>query len=183
MPIFAVITTFLGQTKVRFHLYNQPVSLEEKFRAAAELPGYDGVEIVFPYEVQDLQKTRRLLDSYGLSVSAVNVNVKGEPEFIDGGLSSTDQGIRKKTVGFVKEAKDFAAQIGVPRGNCCPLGDGFEFVFQKDYRKCWSTSRRRCLASDRYIERTARLVDSRNGTSSGRRIKRVEKKGKRRECG
>lgn len=141
MPRFAVITTFLGQTKDRFHVYNQPASLEEKFQAAAELPGYDGVEIVYPYEVNDPQETRRLLDSSGLSVSAVNVNVKGEPEFIDGGLSSTDTGIRKKAVDFVKRAKDFAAEIGAPRVTCCPLGDGFEFVFQKDYRKGWSLLR------------------------------------------
>lgn len=137
MPRFSVITTFLGQTRDRFHVYNKPISLEEKFQAASELPGYDGVEIVYPYEVYDPKETRALLESYKLSISAVNVNVKGEPEFIDGGLSSPDDGVRRKAIQFVKDAKDFAADIGAPRVTCCPLGDGFEFVFQKDYRRGW----------------------------------------------
>jgi xylose isomerase len=134
---FSVITTFLGQSKDRFHVYNKDASLEQKFQMASDLPGYDGVEIVYPYEVNDPSETKRLLDKYGLSVSAVNVNVKAEPEFIDGGLTSADPAIRARAVKFITEGKDFAASIGAPRVTCCPLGDGFEFVFQKDYGALW----------------------------------------------
>jgi hypothetical protein len=59
---FSVITTLLGQTKDRFHVYNEDASLEEKFRMVAELPGYDGVEVVYPYEVDDPGRTKQLLD-------------------------------------------------------------------------------------------------------------------------
>lgn len=134
---FSVITSFLGQSKDRFHVYNKDVSLEEKLKMASELPGYDGVELVYPYEVNDPLETKRLVDKYGLSVSAVNVNVKAEPEFVDGGLTSPDSAIRAKAVRFIKEGKDFAQAIGAPRVQCCPLGDGFEFVFQKDYATLW----------------------------------------------
>ena len=48
MPKNAVITTFLGQTKDRFHVYNKPVSLEEKFDMVSSIEGCDGVEIVYP---------------------------------------------------------------------------------------------------------------------------------------
>jgi xylose isomerase len=137
MPRFSVITTFLGQTRDRFHTYQTDLSLEEKFRAASKLPGYDAVEIVYPYEVQDPEQTKRLLAEHNLCVSAVNVNVKGEPEFVEGGLTADDRSVRNKAVKFIQEGKDFAAAIGAPRVTCCPLGDGFEFVFQKDYRVCW----------------------------------------------
>jgi len=40
------------------------------------ISGYDGVEIVYPYEVNDVALTRSLLKKYKLNVAAVNVNVK-----------------------------------------------------------------------------------------------------------
>lgn len=132
-----IITGFLGQTKDRFHLYNQPKSLEEKFELMAQIPGYDGVEIVYPYEVPSVDETKAALATYGLKVAAVNVNVKAEPEFVNGGITSPDPGVRAKAVRFIKEAKDFAQAIGGDKVTCCPLGDGFEFAFQYDYQKVW----------------------------------------------
>jgi xylose isomerase len=78
-----------------------------------------------------------MLKKYRLKVAAVNVNVKAEPEFLNGGLTSTKKTVRDKAVRFIKESKDFAAAIGADKVTCCPLGDGFEFSFQCDYRKMW----------------------------------------------
>jgi xylose isomerase len=137
MVKMGIITGFLGQTKDRFHLYNEPKSVEEKFALMSKIRGYDGIEIVYPYEVNDAAFTRALLKKYGLKVAAVNVNVKAEPEFLNGGLTSTKKIVRDKAVRFIKESKDFAAAIGADKVTCCPLGDGFEFAFQCDYRKMW----------------------------------------------
>ena len=71
-----IITGFLSQTKDRFHEYNAPLAVEEKFKLMRQIEGYDGVEIVYPYEVSDPSETRSLLERFGLSVAAVNVNVK-----------------------------------------------------------------------------------------------------------
>jgi xylose isomerase len=133
----AVITGFLSRTKDRFHDYNQPLDLEGKFKLLAQIEGYSGVEIVHPYEVNDARATRALLDKYSLNVAAVNVNVKAEPEFRNGGLTSNDAAIRAKAVGFIKAAKDFAADLGADKVTCCPLGDGYEFAFQYDYAETW----------------------------------------------
>lgn len=133
----AIITGFLSQTRDRFHEYNAPLDLDAKFELLAGIAGYDGVEIVYPYEVKDSEATRRVLDKYGLKTAAVNVNVKAEPEFRNGGLTSTDPVIRAKAVTFIKEAKDFAAAIGADKVTCCPLGDGYEFSFQYDYAAAW----------------------------------------------
>ena len=138
MVKMGIITGFLGQTKDRFHLYNEPKSVEEKFALMAKIRGYDGVEIVYPYEVSDAAFTRGLLKKYRLKVAAVNVNVKAEPEFLNGGLTSTKKTVRDKAVRFIKESKDFAAAIGADKVTCCPLGDGFEFAFQCDYRRMWT---------------------------------------------
>jgi xylose isomerase len=133
----AIITGFLSQTKDRFHEYNKPLDLDQKFKLMTQIEGYDGVEIVYPYEVSDPQTTRDVLDKYGLKIAAINVNVKAEPEFRNGGLTSPDRGVRDKAVRFIKEAKDFAAAVGADKVTCCPLGDGYEFSFQYDYATTW----------------------------------------------
>ena len=133
----SIITGFLGRTKDRFHEYNEPLSLEEKFKLMTEIEGMDGVEIVYPYEVNDADMVKGLLEKYGLNVAAVNVNIKGEPEFRNGSVTASDPAIRAKAVTFIKEAKDFAANIGADKVTCCPLGDGYEFAFQYDYAQAW----------------------------------------------
>ena len=72
-----------------------------------------------------------------MNIAAVNVNVKAEPEFRNGGLTSHDKDVRAKAVRFIKEAKDFAAAAGADKVTCCPLGDGYEFSFQYDYAQTW----------------------------------------------
>jgi xylose isomerase len=133
----AIITGFLSKTKDRFHEYNKPLGLDQKFELMTKIEGYDGVEIVYPYEVSDPVKTKEILNEYGLNIAAINVNVKAEPEFRDGGLTSHDKEVRAKAVRFIKEAKDFAADVDADKVTCCPLGDGYEFAFQYDYARTW----------------------------------------------
>ena len=133
----AIITGFLSNTKDRFHEYNTPINLDEKFKLMTEIKGYDGVEIVFPYEVKDVQATKAALKKYSLNVAAVNVNVKAEPEFRNGGVTSTNPDIRAKALRLIQQAKDFATDIGADKVTCCPLGDGYEFSFQYDYATAW----------------------------------------------
>ena len=90
----AIITGFLSKTKDRFHEYNEPLDLDQKFKLMTDINGYDGVEIVYPYEVNDPVATREILSRYHLNIAAVNVNVKAEPEFRNGGLTSHDKAIR-----------------------------------------------------------------------------------------
>jgi xylose isomerase len=124
-------------TKDRFHEYNEPKTLEERFRMVAEMDGIDGVECIYPYEVNDPTEVRSLMNKYRLHWAAVNVNVKAEPEFRDGGLTSMRQEVREKAMRFIREAKDFASQVGADKVTCCPLGDGYEFHFQSNYAQAW----------------------------------------------
>jgi xylose isomerase len=132
-----VITGFLGQTKDRFHEYNQPRSLEEKLQMVAQIEGASGTEIVFPYEAKDARATKDLLAKYKIQMAAVNVNVKAEPEFRDGGLTSRDKAVRARAVQFIKDSKDFAKAVGADKVTCCPLGDGYEYNFQVNYATTW----------------------------------------------
>lgn len=137
MPKHAVITAFISKTKDRFHEYNSVKTFEERLQIAASLQGFSGVEIIYPYEIADSELCLKLLKKYGLYVAAVNVNIKAEPEFRQGGLTSNNSAIRKRAIDFIKQAKDFAKAIGANKVTCCPLGDGYEFNFNCDYTKMW----------------------------------------------
>ena len=137
MPKHAVITSFLSRTKDRFHEYHEEISLEEKFRMISQLAGIEAAEVVFPYEVNSVEELNKLKSKYNVGLSAVNVNVKAEPEFRNGGLTSPVESTRKRAVQFIKDAKDFAQQVGADKVTCCPLGDGYEFSFQADYIESW----------------------------------------------
>jgi len=144
-----IITGFLGQTKDRFREYNRAVSLEEKLNMVSEMQDVDGVELVYPYEVPPAEELLALMKGKGLQIAAINVNVKSEPEFIMGGITSNNPEIRKKAIRFIKEAKDYAQAVGADKVQCCPLGDGYEFSFQENYARAWS------LMTDAFAEAAA----------------------------
>lgn len=133
----AVISSFLSKTKDRFHEYNEDKTLKERFKMISEIEGMDGIEVVFPYEAHNPEELKNLSVKYQINIAAINVNVKAEPDFRNGGLTSNRKEIRAKAVQFIKNAKDFAKKVGANKVTCCPLGDGYEFNFNCNYAQSW----------------------------------------------
>jgi xylose isomerase len=133
----AVISSFLSKTKDRFHEYNEDKTLEERFKMVSEIEGMDGMELVFPYEVNTPDELKILTSKYKINIAAINVNIKAEPEFRNGGVTSNKKEVRAKAVQFIKDAKDFARRVGANKVTCCPLGDGYEFNFNCNYAQSW----------------------------------------------
>lgn len=133
----AIISGFVSKTKDRFNEYHEEKNLEEKFKIISEMQGIDGVEVVYPYEVNNPMELKRLLSLYKLNIAAVNVNIKADPDFLNGGITSNIKEVRRKAVKLIKDAKDFAKVVNADKVTCCPLGDGYEFAFQYDYAKSW----------------------------------------------
>jgi len=136
-PRFALITAFTGKTKDRFHEYNVDLDLAEKMELVSRIEGMSGVEVVYPHEIREPARLNALLARFGLAVAAVNVNIKAEPGFRNGSLSSGSASVRRRAVRLIREAKDFAAAVGADKVTCCPLADGYEFAFQCDYARAW----------------------------------------------
>ena len=61
-----VIIGFLGKTQDRFSEYQQPVTVKEKLEIVKQIEGFDGVEIVFPYETGDAEETKGWMKELGL---------------------------------------------------------------------------------------------------------------------
>ncbi len=133
----AIITAFLGKLRDRFCEYQEPRTIEQKLEMMAHIPGVKGAEVVHPYEVDPPEPMLANLQRLNLEVSAVNVNIKGDPDFVYGSLSSPDARVRTKAVSFMKAAKDYAKAIGVDRVTCCPLSDGYDYSFHTHYVSAW----------------------------------------------
>jgi xylose isomerase len=133
----AIITGFMGKLKDRFCDYHEAKTPEEKIAAVAQVKGAQGIEIVYPYECEDLEAVKRALKKHRLGVAAVNVNIKGEPEFINGSSSVNTKKLRDKAIRFICEGMDAAAALGTDKVTCCPLSDGYDYLFQADYQRAW----------------------------------------------
>jgi xylose isomerase len=75
-----VIIGFLGKTQDRFSEYQKPVTTKEKLEIVSKIEGFDGVEMVFPYETGDAAETLGWMRQYNLNWAAINVNIKKEAE-------------------------------------------------------------------------------------------------------
>lgn len=134
---FAVITAFLGKTKDRFCEYQEDRTIEEKLKLVSEIKGVSGIEIVYPYETPEPEILNDYLQRYKLSVAAVNCNIKADPLFSAGAITSVDKKIRKKSVEFLKGAKDYAYSVSADKVHVAPLNDGFDYLFQQNYSFAW----------------------------------------------
>jgi len=133
----AIIMAFMGKTKDRFCEYHEAKTPTEKIAAIADVKGAQGVEIVYPYELQDVGAAKKALDAHNLGIAAVNVNIKGEPEFMNGSSSVSSKAIRDKAIEMIRKALDVAAELGADKVTCCPLSDGYDYLFQMNYREAW----------------------------------------------
>jgi xylose isomerase len=133
----AIISAFLGKLRDRFCEYQEPLTVIEKLDRMAQIPGVSGAELVHPYEVDTIEVMRRELDRRNLQVAAINANIKGDPVFHNGSLSSPDPSVRQKACDMIKRAKDYAKAIGADKVTCCPLTDGYDYPFHTHYVKAW----------------------------------------------
>ncbi len=134
----SIIMAFMGGQKDRFCTYFENISPEEKMKAIEKVGGVDGVEIVFPFEIQDPDETLALLNRYNLGVAAVNANIKGGAEQQSGSSSVPAKRIRDNAVRIIKEAMDIAAAIGADKVTTCPLTDGYDYLFTTNYEEAWA---------------------------------------------
>lgn len=134
---FSVILGFLGKLNDRFSNYGQSRDLAGKFEVAAQIEGIQGLELVYPFDFEDIQQTKQLLAKHKLECSTVNVNIKAEPKFHLGALTNKDPVLRKEAVEYLKIAMDISTELGTNMITCCPLSDGYDYAFEVDYIKAW----------------------------------------------
>jgi xylose isomerase len=134
---YSVILSFLGELKDRFASYGEQRDLVAKFEVASQIENLQGLELIYPFDFVDVGITKKLLVEHKLECSTVNVNIKSEPKFHLGGLTSKDKGIRKEAVQYLKTGMDISAELDTSMITCCPMSDGYDYAFETDYPKSW----------------------------------------------
>ena len=133
----SVITGFLGRQADRFTQYQPSKSFAEKIEMAKNIEGLHGIEPIFPVEFDGSKESVQLIKDSGLQVSAVNLNLKQDPKWRRGSLTSRDPKLRADAVADMHAAMDVAAELGANMITCCPLIDGHDYAFQIDYTERW----------------------------------------------
>lgn len=135
---YAVITGFMGQIQDRFATYGVARSFEEMVKISSTIKGCSGLEVVYPQQVQDPVKAKKIMDDYGMGVAALNVNVKSEPKWLYGSISSPDPLVRKEAVEYLKTGLDYAAELGCYKVTCAFLNDGSDYPFEFDFIRAFN---------------------------------------------
>lgn len=126
-----------GKLRDRFCEYGKDFSTTEKLEQIARIPGLAGIEIVYPRDFANIEELAATLARLNLGVAAVNANIKSDPDFVAGALTSPDAAVRRKAVEQIHRSKECALKLGVDKVTCCPLADGHDYAFQTHYGVSW----------------------------------------------
>ncbi|MBI4536683.1 MAG: sugar phosphate isomerase/epimerase [candidate division NC10 bacterium] len=137
MNKLAVISSFLGETRNRYMVYQGNRSLSEKFMMAQAIQGCDGLELCYPADFEKPDELKGLLKQYGLALAAVNFRSRRTGKWWRGSFIAEKASERQEVVEDFQRAMDFAAELGVNRITTCPLNDGADTVFEVDYVKAY----------------------------------------------
>ncbi len=128
----SIITLFLGQTKNRFLVYQDPADLDTALDRAGKAAGIGAVELRYPADFADVPRLRAALARNDLAVSAVNFASVRNDRWLRGAWTAADPRERQAAVDDCKRAIDVAGELGCKRLHNCPLNDGFDYPFELD---------------------------------------------------
>lgn len=134
---YSVITGFLGGLSDRFVNYHPRRDIEEILKMASSIRGCSGVELIYPQDFGNPDRLPQLLEDYGLGVSSLNLNLKSEPVWRYGSISSPDLATRRTAVRYLKDAMDISADLGCNLVTTCILADGSDYPFELDYARAF----------------------------------------------
>jgi len=133
----AANAAFFGPNRSRYTQFGPERTLEQKLELVAQVPGLDGVELKFPADFAEPNRTAALLENYGLPLSAVNVETKDAEHWRHGALSAADPVARSRCIDRLRAGMDTAAEFGAAICTTCPLADAYDYPFQIDYASAW----------------------------------------------
>ena len=134
---FSANAGFFGARRDRFVQYQPDRSLVEKFELVSQIEDVTGIELKYPLDFDEPSVLKELLEKHGLTVSAVNVDLKDVAHFRHGALSAADPEARRHAVGLLQGGMDTAAECGAGLVTTCPLADGYDYPFQIDHSRAW----------------------------------------------
>ncbi len=117
--------------------YRAPVSFDEQLEMAARVKGLTGIAFDYPTQFLDPVMMKQKLDSLGLKMGMLEIDMYSEAKWKYGSLTSADPSVRREAMALVKRGLD-AAVVAQAADVQLWLGqDGYEYSFQSDYTAVW----------------------------------------------
>ncbi len=131
-----------GSTADRYVLsgYKPQVSISEMIRAAARVPGLQGVELVETWHINEENTDAVLaeLRASGLQLTLLLPDLWASGRWGMGSFASRDKKTREQAIQTVKRAMDMAARTGCNLVDVWLGQDGYDYPLQADYLKSWN---------------------------------------------
>ena len=133
-----------AQSEEKFGGYNRALTVREQIAAAASVPGLKGLELISPLHVslENAVEVKGWLEDCELKAVAVNPYIWTEPQWNRGALTSPDPQVRQQAVDRAKEAIEIGHILGSSKMCLWPGEDGYDYLFQTDYRDLWDSHSR-----------------------------------------
>lgn len=136
---YAIILGNLGNTCDRFLSsgYKDQPSKATMIKQAAEIAGVKAVELVGTWDVtkENVDEIGSLLSKHGLSCASIIPDHFSQKRWGKGAFTSKDASIRQQALDETFAAAEMARVLKCPLINLWPGQDGYDYVFQADYRK------------------------------------------------
>jgi xylose isomerase len=138
-PRFSAGLWVFAQSEEKFGGYNRALSAREQIAAAASVPGLQGLELIAPTHVtlENASEVKGWLEDAGLQAIAVNPLLWTEPQWQRGALTSPDPAVRQQAIDTAKESIEIGHILGSKKMCLWPGEDGYDYLFQADYRQLW----------------------------------------------
>jgi xylose isomerase len=119
--------------------YKPYINFLERLDRIAHINEVKGIEFCYPNEItfDSLVKVKGEIQSRGLKVAALGIEHVCDAEWQFGSFTANDKARREKTIALTKEGMDMAYELGAGVINLWLGQDGFDYVFQSDYREAW----------------------------------------------
>jgi xylose isomerase len=131
--------------------YGERLSTEQLIRAATQVKGLTGVEVVGLWHVNDsnVEQIRRQITDAGLEVTCVTPDIWASSKWGWGSFAANDPDVRREAIREVKKSMEWAKQLNCEVIDLWFGQDGFDYPFQADYLAAW----------DRIIEGTQECAE------------------------
>ena len=120
--------------------YREALPPLQRLRHAASLGVLDGVELMYPAEVneENVQEVKRILSDTGLALAIVGIPISSERRFANGTLTSRDPSVRRAAIDRVKAGMDMCAELDGDQIMFFLGQDGCDYSLEVDYEEAWS---------------------------------------------
>ena len=119
--------------------YREGLPVQQRIESAAALGILDGVEMVYPFEVNEetWRDVRQWLEANGLALAGLGTTVSSQRPFGKGAFTSRDASTRRAAIDQVKAGLDLCHELGGERIYFFLGQDGCDYPLEVDYADAW----------------------------------------------